>query len=437
MKKNSLLLFACILVFILSGCNTGNSAPNITTEESKSILSADELNSQAQQLILGGDYASALASVERILEQNPGDDAAYAMKVEIYLMAISQSYDDLSLMVAEDFKKATDPNAYLSAVQQLSDQYAVQLEIPEVPYNGPVNRAGNQSANLSAVVWPNEGDDRSYAMGGFAFQGDTLFYADYADDDALYRINKDGSDKVKISDDSVSFINVIGEWVYYIASNDNHTIYKIKISGQDKTKLTEDSAGYLYVHDDSIFYTNLNEDNGLYGINTDGGDITPFGESASVMFLDDDGIIFSSADESNLAKINGQTGEVSYLIENEWFFNPQLDDGCIYFIGEGDGNPLSIKKINMTSGERAVVFAFESKINAYVIVKNYLIAHVREPGGHEFFIRINLDNSKEEGRIDNCPGEGLCADDEGNTYFVSTQGLYRLNWDALSYERID
>ena len=428
MKKNSLLLLACILVFILSGCNTGSSAPNITTEE---------LNSQSQQLILGGDYASALASVERILEENPEDDAAYAMKVEIYLMAISQSYDDLSLMVAEDAKKVTDPAAYLSSLQQLSDQYAVQLEIPEVPYSGPVNRVGNLSANLSAVVWPNEGDDRNYTMGGFAFQGDTLFYADYADDDALYRINKDGSDRVKISDDSVSFINVIGEWVYYIAINDNNAVYKIKISGQDKTKLTEDSAGYLYVHDDSIFYTSLNEGNGLYGINTDGGDITPFGESASVIFLDDDGIIFSSADESSLAKINGQTGEVSYIIENEWFFNPQLDAGWVYFIGEGDGNPLSIKKISIASGERAVVFAYESKINAYVIVKNYLIAHVREPGGHEFFIRINLDNSKEEGRIDNCPGEGLCADDEGNTYIVSTQGLYRLNWDALSFERID
>lgn len=437
MKKKFLLFFVCVLAFILLGCNENGLVPDASAPQSTSVLFAEELNSQTQQLILDGDYVSALASIEQILEQNPDDVSAYAMKVEIYLMAINQSYDDLNLMMAEDAEKVADRDAYLLALQQLSDQYTVPLEIPETKYAGPVNRAGNLTANLIAIVWPNEGEARNHAMGTFAFQGDTLFYADYADNNALYRIKKDGTDKTKISSDDVFSINVIGEWVYYIASNENNQVYKVKTNGNDRTQLTEDSAGYLYVQDDSVFYTNLNDNNGLYGINTNGDDITPFGEPASVLFLDDSGIIFSTPDQSNLAKIDNQTGNLSYIIENEWFFNPQLYDNWVYFIGEGNGNPLTIKKINLDSGERTDVFAYEYKINYYVIVKNDLIVHVRDPEGYEFFVRINLDTSKEEGRIDGCPGEGLCADDEGNTYFVSTQGLYRLDWDTLSIERID
>ena len=433
MKQKSFLFFVLLLAFALSGCgHAATPASDLSTADSSDAMAA-----QAEQLILSGDYVSALTTIEQIIEQDPGNDNAYTMKAEIYLMAISQSCADLDQMIAEDMEKVADPDAYLSSIQALFDEYNLSLSFPETAYSGPVNREGNMAANLIAIVWPNQGDDRNYSSGGFAFQGEYLYYANYSDNNALYRIKKDGSDVQKITSDSVACINVIGEWVYYIADNDNRTIYKIKIDGNQRDQLTLDSASYLYVRDDSIYFTNQNDNNNLYGINTDGGDAMAFGEPALVVLLHDNGIICSTFDERNLINIDKESGNVSYILKDEWFFNPQLYDDWIYYIGEGNGNPLSIKKIKIDGSEREDVFIYEAKINGYVIVDNNLIMHVRDTSSTEYFARINLDDGQEEGRIYDCPGEGLCADDEGNTYFVSTEGLYRLDWDTQSYERVD
>ena len=83
----------------------------------------------------------------------------------------------------------------------------------------------------------------------------------------LYKIKTDGTERTKVSDDSLSLINVVGDWIYYITQG---KIFKIKTDGTGKTKLNDDISFRLNIAGGWIYYINRSDNLKIYKIKTDG-----------------------------------------------------------------------------------------------------------------------------------------------------------------------
>lgn len=63
--------------------------------------------------------------------------------------------------------------------------------------------------------------------------GDWIYYSNASDENKLYKIKTDGTNKTKISDETALFIQVAGDWVYY-ANNSSEQIIKVKTDGSER-----------------------------------------------------------------------------------------------------------------------------------------------------------------------------------------------------------
>lgn len=97
-----------------------------------------------------------------------------------------------------------------------------------------------------------------------------IYYSNISDKYKLYSMKKDGSDKKKISDDSCSYINVIGDWIFYRNDDDWGKIYRIKTDGTMRTCLNKDDSTFVTVVGDFIYYCNSSNGNQITRIKNDG-----------------------------------------------------------------------------------------------------------------------------------------------------------------------
>ena len=96
--------------------------------------------------------------------------------------------------------------------------------------------------------------------------GDWVYYTNH---EGFFKILKDGTNKIQILNDEVAFINIIDDWIYFVDYESGY-IYKMKTDESSLTLLCEDSAGFINVVDDWIYYSNGSDNNSLYKIKTDG-----------------------------------------------------------------------------------------------------------------------------------------------------------------------
>ncbi|CZQ85562.1 Hypothetical protein Tpal_650 [Trichococcus palustris] len=98
-------------------------------------------------------------------------------------------------------------------------------------------------------------------LGYINVSGDWIYYVDSVTTENssgianLYRIKTDGTEKNKLNDDETPFINVVGDWIYYSNGGDSGKLYKMKTDGSGNTKINNDSSGSINVVGDWIYYT--------------------------------------------------------------------------------------------------------------------------------------------------------------------------------------
>jgi hypothetical protein len=86
--------------------------------------------------------------------------------------------------------------------------------------------------------------------------GDWIYYFNDASDISergIFKIKTDGSDRAELSEDGSS-INVAGNWIYYLNKEDNNKLYKMKTDATEKTKLTSYTINIINVVGDWIYY---------------------------------------------------------------------------------------------------------------------------------------------------------------------------------------
>jgi hypothetical protein len=125
----------------------------------------------------------------------------------------------------------------------------------------------NSKAEITVnVVGRGNSNQNLYQNGKFAQSGVWTYYTSLYDN-KLYKINKDGGNRIKLSDDNASSINVIGDYVYYINQGDDY-IYKVKSDGTSRTKIYPQSHYNKMITDGNKIY--LQKYDGIYTIDMNG-----------------------------------------------------------------------------------------------------------------------------------------------------------------------
>lgn len=119
-------------------------------------------------------------------------------------------------------------------------------------------------------------------------QGEWIYYSSRdwgVTKKGIYKIKKDGSNKVRISEDKAFKVLLVDEYLYYstVTLDDNNnritSLFKIKTDGTLKTLLIENEAEYLsgyngefVISNGYIYYVNTADNYRIYSIKMDGTD---------------------------------------------------------------------------------------------------------------------------------------------------------------------
>lgn len=167
--------------------------------------------------------------------------------------------------------------------------------------------------------------------GLFAEDNSYIYYDTFSTDDKLYKMNKDGSNKVKLADDSPSYINVYNGYIYYSNGNDGYKIYRIKTDGTGRTKLSDDKiSSYINVVDGFIYYADKN--GFMYKMKLDGsGKIKLTGDCVQDINVSNGWIYYmNDSDNGNMYKID-INGSNETELTKETVDDVIVDGNSIYY----------------------------------------------------------------------------------------------------------
>lgn len=236
--------------------------------------------------------------------------------------------------------------------------------------NTEINK-NNQKGNPSTITMKGNSNANLNNDGIAAISGEWIYYCNYSDNGKLYKLKNDGSNKVKLCDDKIFNINVLGDWIYYTNLNERkYNIYKIKKDGTKRTKINNEKSSYVNVIGNWIFYYNSNV---LYRINTDGEDkkeickvnkgSTYLNICDDVIYYINDGFLYKmSIDGTQQTKLCND--KVSYYsVDNEYIFYNDFNS-CINRINKDGTKKTKLIESNTTliNSSSGWVYYFENGI---------------------------------------------------------------------------
>ncbi|MCL2053863.1 MAG: DUF5050 domain-containing protein [Oscillospiraceae bacterium] len=172
----------------------------------------------------------------------------------------------------------------------------------------------------------------------------------YANSDGIYRIRTDGAERTKLSSVYARNITITADGIYYIDNADWHSLYRINHDGTGKVKIS-DGIAEMSVYDNTIYfrYYDLEKDNYYYSgaigkMNLDGSGKTKVADVAAEKFhVSGDYIYFVEEIGSGMAKrsvyrmnLDGTDIKEIFNTGNNWAMFIDInaaDDGWLYYSG--------------------------------------------------------------------------------------------------------
>lgn len=235
--------------------------------------------------------------------------------------------------------------------KKISEQAKMDFSI-----KNDVEEEGNTNSNISNDGKVCEKDGFIYYSGAYS---------------GLYKMKTDGTEKVKLLDDSAVNINVVGGWVYYLNGgnyneNPNSRIYKVKIDGTCKTEVySQDDISDLIVTNKYIYYKTSTSglgdlDYAIYKMNIDGTNKVLLTNEQWISNINyDDGYLYYNTNDGiykikddGTDKVKLYNGSTRFIIVN---------DKNIYFHSEGEDYSVNnIYKMDLNGEQLDKVITFNS-----------------------------------------------------------------------------
>lgn len=255
-----------------------------------------------------------------------------------------------------------------------------------------------------------------------------IYYNENNDGDKLYKVSKDNTEAIKISDDTAVYINILGDFIYYSSYLDEGKLYKMKLDGTQRTKLSDDSVEQIIVEGEWIYYVNF-EDGNIYKIKTDGSSKTKLNNSISYdINIEGDFIYYTDfEDGSKIYKIT-KDGKFKVKLNNDDSEYVNVVDGWIYYANFDEDYKIYKIKTNGTGRTKVT-----DKAGVFLNVSGDHIYYSDYETG--YLSRIKLDGTSNEIlRSEETYFPNIIGDDK---YYVveATEFLYKLS-DNGSDEKV-
>jgi hypothetical protein len=187
---------------------------------------------------------------------------------------------------------------------------------------------------------------------------DWIYYSNTSEDWNLYKVKDDGTQKTKLTDYAVIFVNVVDDYIYYsdYVFAETSCILKIKTDGTNQSIITEEPAYGVIVINDWIYYAN-SYDNLVYKIRTDGSEKVKLLNTRVNGFIVHDGHIYYKdfkdgmiykkeiGKETHTALIKKEVK--TFVLADNWIYYTSLDNGDnLYKVtinGESDTRLADVK----------------------------------------------------------------------------------------------
>lgn len=205
-------------------------------------------------------------------------------------------------------------------------------------------------------------------------QRDTVVAQDkwvfYYKNDNLYRVKLNGTDREKISDKSISYYTIEGNWIYYIYKNNNtQYIAKMKLNGENAERIAKADEDThfetLYIKNGKIYYivSEYNDKNDTeYYLNR----MNKKGEKIKTICKLDD----------NIQSIN-------------------MQENAIYYVETEDYDSYVIKSIKYNGTDRKTI-ENEELVSSVNVVENWIIYFSMNEDYDITMKMISLDGEKEK-----------------------------------------
>lgn len=260
-----------------------------------------------------------------------------------------------------------------------------------IPQN-PEGTVGNTAGNL-------------YNGGYFCEDSDgRVFFANSYDNGALYSMNADETDLVKLSPNTVKSINTGGDYLYYYMSNSNASsglgfvrrvlgIYRSDKDGNKVSTLTRNPVGTLLLADNTLYYQNLPTEGGitLSRIDTNGDNETVLSTDKIYPASCVNGRIYYNDNANSHFLYQWDTNtDTSGLVVKYNMWNPIRQGNYVYFMDILENYRLC--RYNLADNEIEVLTS--DRVDTFNVTEQYIF-YQKSSATAPALIRINLDGSEE------------------------------------------
>lgn len=282
------------------------------------------------------------------------------------------------------------------------------------------NRLGNLPSNI-------------LNFGMVAQAGDWIYYSNSADGWGLYKVKTDGTQKTKLTDYPVRFINVMDDWVYFCdyVFDESTYLIKIKTDGTEQTIINEDSPYLVIVRDDKIYYTH---DGFIYRIDLDGTNKRKMlNTRANGFTIFDNYFIFKKSADDRIYKIKIDGDEKEKLVVNRRVEQFVVADGWIYYVlrpeDPNDGNRLFKITVN---GEKETKLS-DDRTSYLNVMGDWIYYTNFSDQGHLYKIDLN---GKKKTKLTDEEGIEINVTDEW-VYYKIGASLYRVRKDGTEQQMVN
>lgn len=255
------------------------------------------------------------------------------------------------------------------------------------------------------------------------------------DDHKIYKINPDGSGKVKVTDDTVYCFTIVDNYIYYQKESDNQSEnnkgYKINLDGTGKTATSESFYNSKYV--DGWLYFDDMGDGKTYKMKGDGSSKTVLDDKISqIIDVSNDWIYYIEfVDDTSalLYKMKTDGSEKTKVISDTFANSPyiQIVGDYIYFMNDTDLSTLYRTKLDGTERVKLADTATSAE------VKDNEVFYI---GDNENLFMLS--NGSKQTKLSNDRVSNF--DTKGDwVYYVNyteSQALYRVKKDGTGNQNI-
>ena len=263
-----------------------------------------------------------------------------------------------------------------------------------VPPNDPYE-AGNSSGNL-------------YNGGYFAEKEGIVYFSNQYDGGKLYSMNSDQTNIKKLSDGSVSFINVLGDYIYYYSETsgsqgglgyvrNGRGLYRTDIKGKETFSLTKTTTDGFLGLGDNLYFNSFNEaensDNAIVTLET----VTTSNQNQRTLLRDHVAIggyyagnlYYAGMDQDHcLYAINTMDGSV-VSVSSEWFYLPIISQSSVFYLDLRDDYHL--KSISLADGNVNTIV--NERVDTYNIYNGIIYYQNVDPDGGYALKRVYTDGT--------------------------------------------